>query len=80
MPGTRLYVGVVGAITGERTQVFLGGQQHLVCVADFEGRVEDRQIRERLLEEMGLYPHQVDDTAEGPASERFLSRPGDRDP
>ena len=60
VPGTRLFYVHVTALSGPRTYVFLGTQQHLTFVADFEEHVPPEELRERTLREFGLYPHQVD--------------------
>ena len=58
--GTRLFYIHVEALSGPRTYVFLGSQQHLVFVADLDGHVAPEQLREQVIEVAGLYPHLVD--------------------
>lgn len=62
--GSRLYYAHVERVSGPRTQVFLGDQRHLVFVADFNGHLPGTELRERVLVERGLYPHQLDIAAE----------------
>lgn len=62
--GCRLYYAHVERVGGARTQVFLGDQRHLVFVADLEGHLPDTELRERVLADGGLYPHQLDLSAE----------------
>lgn len=57
---TRLYYVYVEALSGERTYVFLGGQQHLVFVGDLDGHRDPRTIRDQLVGAGRVYPHQVD--------------------
>jgi hypothetical protein len=40
--------------------VLLGDQQHLTFVGDFEGEVPAAGLRQRVIDEGGLYPHLVD--------------------
>ena len=58
--GTRLFYTHVQALSGPRTYVLLGSQKHLTFVADLEGHVEPSELRSRLIEEYGLYPHLLD--------------------
>jgi hypothetical protein len=58
--GTRLFYAQLDALSGPRTYVLLGSQKHLTFVADFEGHVEPSELRTRVIEEYGLYPHLVD--------------------
>ena len=60
VPRTRLFYVHLEALSGPRTYVFLGSQQHLTFVADLAGHVPAVVIRERVLSEAGLYPHLVD--------------------
>lgn len=60
MPGCRLYYVHLEGLSGARTQVFLGGQRHLTCVADLPGTVPAADLRETLIREQRLYPHLVD--------------------
>jgi hypothetical protein len=60
VPGTRLFYVHAEALSGPRTYVFLGDQQHLTFVADFNGHVEPAALRDRTLSEAHLYPHLVD--------------------
>ncbi len=60
VPGCRLYYVCVDALSGRRTQVFLGSQQHLTFVADLEGEVPAAALRDLLIATAGLYPHLVD--------------------
>jgi len=60
VPGTRLFFVHADALSGPRTYVFLGSQQHLTFVADFAEHVPPSELRERALHEIGLYPHLVD--------------------
>jgi hypothetical protein len=61
VPGTRLFVCHVEALSGPRTSVFLGSQRHLTFVADLEGHVEPERLRSIVIERYGLYPHLVDE-------------------
>jgi hypothetical protein len=56
--GTRLFYTHVTTLSGERTQVFLGDQRHLVYVADVEGSLPEAAIEE-VAGSMRVYPHQV---------------------
>ena len=58
--GTRLYYRHADTLDGPRTFVLLGNQKHLTFVADIEGYVEPARLRQRIIEEFGLYPHLVD--------------------
>lgn len=58
--GTRLFYTHVQALSGPRTYVLLGTQKHLTFVADLVGHVEPSDLRSRLIEEYGLYPHLLD--------------------
>jgi hypothetical protein len=60
VPGTRLFVCHVDGLSGQRTYVFLGSQQHLTFVADLEHHVEPHELRALMIERFGLYPHLVD--------------------
>ncbi len=60
VPDTRLYYVHLEALSGPRTYVFLGSQQHLTFVADMDGHVPPEALRERMLREAHLYPHLVD--------------------
>jgi hypothetical protein len=65
--GCRLYYAHAATLSGPRTLVFLGGQQHLTFVADLEGRRPPQGLRDTVIGEMRLYPHLVDlDPAPGP--------------
>src|SRR4051812_12072992 len=61
VPACRLYYTHVETLSGLRTQVLLGTQQHLTFVADFEGHVPVAELRQRVVES-GVYPHLVDIT------------------
>ena len=61
VPGTRLFYVHVLSLSGPRTHVFLGSQQHLTFVADVEDHVSPDSLRQLVLESAGLYPHLVDD-------------------
>ena len=66
VPDTRLFYCHADTLTGPRTFVLLGDQQHLTFVADLEGHVDPSSLRDLLIEVHGLYPHQVDlEPAEG---------------
>ncbi|MCA1647075.1 MAG: hypothetical protein LC797_16970 [Chloroflexi bacterium] len=58
--GTRLYYAHAEALNGPRTLVLLGDQQHLTFVGDLTGHVEPGSLRALMIDEHGLYPHQVD--------------------
>ena len=60
VPGTRLYFVHAEALSGPRTFVLLGSQQHLTFVADLAGHVPPEALRAVVLREAGLYPHLVD--------------------
>ena len=60
--GTRLYFCHVTALSGERTYVFLGDQQHLTFVGDLEGKVPPENLRKIAIDQYGLYPHLLDTT------------------
>jgi hypothetical protein len=60
VPGCRLYYAHVTGLNGERTQVFLGNQQHLTFVADFEGYVSESDLYERIVGGQRISPHMVD--------------------
>ena len=60
VPGTRLYFSHAETLSGPRTFVLLGSQRHLTFVADAAGHLAPESLRELLLTEYGLYPHQVD--------------------
>jgi hypothetical protein len=70
VPGTRLFYVQVDALSGPRTSVFLGSQQHLVFVADLAEHIAPEQLRERVIEVAGLYPHLVDLESPYPAAQR----------
>jgi hypothetical protein len=61
VPGTRLYYVHATNLSGPRTFVLLGDQQHLTFVADAEGHLPPERLRQVVLEAAGLYPHLVDD-------------------
>ena len=58
--GTRLFYSHAETLSGPRTFVLLGNQQHLTFVADLEGHAEPTSLRALLVERSGLYPHLVD--------------------
>lgn len=60
VPGCRLYFHHCRTLSGERTQVFLGTQQHLTFAADLEGHVPVSDLRDLVITTAGLYPHLVD--------------------
>jgi len=60
VPGTRLFYAHVESLSGPRTYVFLGDQQHLTFVADWSEHVAPEDLRDRALLDVGLYPHLVD--------------------
>lgn len=60
VPGCRLYYTHLDGLAGPRTPVLLGTQQHLSFVADLEGHVDARDVREAVLRATRLYPHLVD--------------------
>lgn len=60
VPDTRLFYAHAERLNGPRTFVLLGDQQHLTFVADLDGRVDPAALRSILIEDYGLYPHQVD--------------------
>ena len=60
MPGTRLFYTHADNLNGPRTFVLLGSQQHLTFVADFDAHLDPSALRELVLAQSGLYPHQVD--------------------
>jgi hypothetical protein len=60
VPGTRLFYAHAESLSGPRTYVFLGTQQHLTFVADLEGHVPADSLRDRVLHDAHLYPHLVD--------------------
>ena len=60
VPGTRLFYVHADALSGPRTYVFLGSQQHLTFVADLDSHVAREHLRDKVLEVAGLYPHLVD--------------------
>ena len=60
VPGTRLYYADADTLTGPRTFVLLGDQHHLTFVADLEGHLDPKSLRDLLIASHGLYPHQVD--------------------
>jgi hypothetical protein len=60
VPGCRLYYAHVDRLSGPRTLVLLGDQQHLTFVADFDGHLPAGELRAATLGAAGLYPHLVD--------------------
>jgi hypothetical protein len=78
VPGTRLYYVYAQGLSGERTYVFLGSQQHLTFVADLEGHAATDTLRERVIGEAGLYPHLVDSPPSSP-ERQSVGRAGDAD-
>ena len=60
VPGTRMYYAHATRLSGPRTLVLLGDQHHLTFVADLTDHVPPDTLRERMLKDVGLYPHQVD--------------------
>jgi hypothetical protein len=68
--GTRLFYAHVEALSGPRTYVFLGSQQHLTFVADLADHVPPSDVRDRVVESAGLYPHLVDTPRPVDASHR----------
>jgi hypothetical protein len=60
VPETRLFFCHVDALSGPRTYVMLGNQQHLTFVADLDGHVPSEALRSIVIEQLGLYPHLVD--------------------
>jgi hypothetical protein len=60
VPGTRLFYAHAEALTGPRTFVLLGDQQHLTFVGDLEGHRDPSALRALMIDAFGLYPHQVD--------------------
>ena|SRR5437870_1501801 len=60
VPGTRLFYAHADTLSGPRTFVLLGDQQHLTFVADLEGHLDPSSLRDLLIDVCGLYPHQVD--------------------
>jgi len=60
VPGTRLFYAHADTLTGPRTLVLLGDQQHLTFVGDLEGHLDPTSLRELMIDTHGLYPHQVD--------------------
>jgi hypothetical protein len=58
--GCRLYYAHAETLSGPRTLVFLGGQQHLTFVADLDGYRPPGELRDTVLGESRLYPHLVD--------------------
>jgi hypothetical protein len=60
VPCTRLYYAHADTLSGPRTFVLLGDQQHLTFVADLDGHLDPSSLRDVLIEAHGLYPHQVD--------------------
>ena len=59
--GTRLFYTHADALSGPRTFVLLGTQQHLTFVADLEGHVDPTSLRSVLIDRFGLYPHLIDE-------------------
>jgi hypothetical protein len=60
VPSTRLFYAHAQRLSGLCTFVLLGNQQHLTFVADLAGHVEPAALRSIVIEDFGLYPHQVD--------------------
>ena len=60
--GTRLFYVHVLSLSGPRTQVFLGSQQHLTFVADLESHISPTEVHQRVLETAAVYPHLVDES------------------
>jgi hypothetical protein len=60
VPGTRLFYAHADTLTGPRSFVLLGDQQHLTFVADLQGHLDPSSLRNLLIDVHGLYPHQVD--------------------
>ena len=60
VPGTRLFYVHAEALSGPRTYVLLGDQRHLTFIGDFPEHVPPADLRQRLLDEYGLYPHLID--------------------
>jgi hypothetical protein len=60
VPGTRLFFCHADALSGPRTFVLLGNQQHLTFVADFVGHVAPDALRELAITQLGLYPYLID--------------------
>ena len=60
VPGTRLYYTHTEGLSGPRTYVLLGTQQHLTFVADLEGHAPVETLRDEMVTRAGLYPHLVD--------------------
>jgi hypothetical protein len=58
--GTRLFYAHATALSGLRTFVLLGNQQHLTFAADLEGHVDPITLRSIVIDRFGLYPHLVD--------------------
>lgn len=76
VPGTRLYYAHAKVLSGPRTFVLLGDQQHLTFVSDLDGHVPPEHLRQVMLEQAGLYPHLVDEQpAPGLPRTRAPSRP-----
>jgi hypothetical protein len=61
VPGTRLYYAHAERLDGPRTFVLLGDQHHLTFVADLDGYVPPASVRQVMLDQLGLYPHLVDE-------------------
>jgi hypothetical protein len=60
VPGTRLFYAHAQTLSGPRTFVLLGSQQHLTFVADLEGHLDVSCLRSVVIQRSGLYPHLVD--------------------
>jgi hypothetical protein len=60
--GTRLFYAHVGGLNGPRTVVLLGDQKHLTFVADLSGTVAVSELRSVVVEQLGIYPHLVDES------------------
>ncbi|GAC1320650.1 MAG: hypothetical protein NVSMB2_16730 [Chloroflexota bacterium] len=75
VPGTRLYYVHATRLSGPSTFVLLGDQHHLTFVAEMTDHVAPDTLRQRMLNDFGLYPHQVDLPADA-----SLPTPADDDP
>lgn len=60
VPGTHLFYVHADGLTGPRTCVVLGDQQHLTFVGDLAGHLDPASLRTLMIETSGLYPHQID--------------------
>lgn len=59
--GCRLYYTHALTLGRQRTQVFLGSQQHLTFVAELDGHVPAVEVRDAVLASTRLYPHLLDE-------------------